>query len=484
MGYPKNLLDAKMLALSDSDFVRFRDLIEGGTLITGGLGSGKSSTSARALALSFLGAGLGGLVLTVKSDETPHWIEYARQTGREKDLVIFNAESGLVFDPLAYMWNTGGRAAAHIETIVELFSTLMSVGKQHVGINNDRYWELACEELMRSVIVMLSAAGERISIASIHQIITSLPVDLKQADDPKWLTSTPCGRLITKLSERRDSYTSEQLDDLDIAVPFALVRWPQLDPRTSSNILSTWSGMASKFTFHPFSRMFCSGRFDFAPEQTTHERKIVILDMPVLEYGRETSRLCQILIKIIFQRAWLRHQFKAGCCNGAFLFQDEFALLMHRHENHFHMVCRGSGIAPVCITPNILNIAAEEFGEQKPGAKTLGFLGLLSLKIFHNQTDIETCNYAADQIGKIYRFLNSYHTGGSAGPEPMHSSFGGSQQLVHIVEPVEFTRLLKPDGNNPLSTAIVYQSGKIFNATRTEQNPEGLNYLPVCFSRE
>src|SRR5579863_2137427 len=99
------LLDLPILGLTEKDVLSLRALVEGGTLITGGLGSGKSSTSGRALALGFLRAGLGGLVLTVKSDETEHWIEYASQTGRSKDLVIFNAESDLTFDPLAYAWN-------------------------------------------------------------------------------------------------------------------------------------------------------------------------------------------------------------------------------------------------------------------------------------------------------------------------------------------------------------------------------------------
>jgi hypothetical protein len=48
------ILDRVILQLSDKDVVRFRDIIEGGCLITGGLGSGKSSTSARNLALSLL----------------------------------------------------------------------------------------------------------------------------------------------------------------------------------------------------------------------------------------------------------------------------------------------------------------------------------------------------------------------------------------------------------------------------------------------
>jgi hypothetical protein len=272
-----------------------------------------------------------------------------------------------------------------------------------------------------------------------------------------------------------------QWDDLEIAIVYLLEKWPSLDPRTRSNVESTWSGMASKFTYSPFREMFSSGRFDFTPEQTTHERKIIIVDMPVLEYGRETSRLCQVLVKIICQRAWLRHQYQPGCCHGCFCFQDEFALLMHRHENHFHMVCRSSAIAPVCITPNILNIAAEEFGEQTPGAKTLGFLGLLSLKIFHANNETQTNEYAANQIGREYRYIDGWNS--SSSEEHHHHGVSGSKQLVHILEPIELTRLAKPDGDSPLSEAIVYMSGRGFNATKTQNRPQGLPYLRVHFSR-
>jgi hypothetical protein len=483
MQAPQDILDRAMVRLSDSDNLRFRDLIEGATLITGGLGSGKSSTSGRAFALAFLNAGLGGLVLTVKSDETANFIEYARITGRTKDLIIFNARSGLTFDPLAYAWNIPGRAAAHIETIVELFTTLMSVGKVYTASSGERYFEFAVEELMRAILIAKSNAGEAISITSIHNIVTSLPSSQEQVDDPGWLNNSPCGQLVLKLRERRASFDESHWADLDIALVFMLEKWPRLDYRTRSNIESTWSGMASKFAYDPFRSLFCSGKFSFTPEQTTHEHKIVIVDMPVLEYGRETSRLSQILIKIMFQRAWLRHQYKRGCCHGGFIFQDEFALLMHRNENHFHMVCRGSAIAPVCITPNILNIAAEEFGEQTPGSKTFGFLGLLSVKLFHAQNEMQTCEYASQQIGKEWRDIGGW-TINSGENSQSHTGVTGHKQLVNIIEPNEFTRLVKPDGANPWSQAIVYMSGRSFNASKTAERPEGRNFLPVFFSRE
>jgi hypothetical protein len=51
------VLDRVILRLSESDVIRFRDLIEGGCYITGGLGSGKTSTVGKLLALSLLQKG-------------------------------------------------------------------------------------------------------------------------------------------------------------------------------------------------------------------------------------------------------------------------------------------------------------------------------------------------------------------------------------------------------------------------------------------
>jgi hypothetical protein len=479
---PKDpLLDRIILQLSPNDAIRFRDAIEGGIAVLGGLGSGKSSTVGRLIALAVLFAGMGGLVLTVKSDETEHWKEYARIAKREKDLVVFNAESGLSFDPLSYFWNAGGRAAAQIEMIVELFSTLLSVGKVYSESSGERYFENAVQELIRASLVVLSSAGERVSIISLHRFISSLPIDPEQLESPSWQNSSYCSQVICRLKKRSEAFEVARLDDLDIAIVFLLEKWPNLDARTRSNIESTWSAMASKFTYSPFREMFCSGRFDFLPEQASHERKIFLIDMPVLEYSRETSRLCQVLIKLVFQRAWLRHQYKPGCCNGTFLFQDEFSFLMHRLDPHFHAVCRGSAVMPVCMTQNILSIAAEEFGEQQPGSKTLGFLGLLGTKIFLANNETLTNHYASDQIGKVYAYVEGWNAGQSE--RDHHSGVSANKQLVHIIEPIEFTRLMKPDGENPLSEGICYLSGRTFNATTTQSNPRGLPYLRVHFSR-
>jgi len=83
-------LDIPLIELSGSDSVAgvwsVRNAVEG-VQIFGGIGSGKTSGSGRMLALKYLAAGFGGLVLTVKPDEKDVWVDYCAKTGRTKDLL-------------------------------------------------------------------------------------------------------------------------------------------------------------------------------------------------------------------------------------------------------------------------------------------------------------------------------------------------------------------------------------------------------------
>jgi hypothetical protein len=474
-----DILDRPILSLSDSDFLRLRDLVEG-TLITGAPGSGKSSTSGKQLAYAFLNTPqMGGLVLTAKAEETQNWIAYAKACGREKDLIVFNAESGDCFDPLHYEFTREGRGAGDVESILDFFDTIINIGKTEQGQGHDPFWSRGATQVQRNVINLLGLANERISIANIDRVIKSLPSRPDEHEEASWQKESYCAQLIESIKARKDTLTPDQWSDLDFATQYIFRKWPAFDERPRSSLEMTWSGMADKFLFNPFNRLFCSGRCSFTPEMTTHEGKIVICDFPLLEYGHETGRLINIILKLIFQRAWLRRELSQSQ-NPVFLWQDEFQYFVTRRDNFFQQTCRGSRVAVVCLTQNILNLS-EELGEGQPGSKTKSFCGNLAVKIAHQQNEPDTATFMADMIGKEYRYLDSYHAGGDI--SHAQASVGGSQQLVHIIEPIEFTRLLKPDSDNPYAQGIVYLSGKTFNATKTERNPKGRNYLPVLFSR-
>jgi hypothetical protein len=477
------ILDHPILSLSETDTLLYRDCCEG-VFISGSPGSGKSSCSGKQLALGLLSIPkLGALICTAKSEETRNWIEYARLCGRESDLIVFNVASGHLFDPLYYEWTRPGRGAGDLEAIIDLFSTLVSIGdKEGSGHSGDEFWRRGCEQLMRNVIKLLDLAEERISIVSIDRVIKSLPTRPNEYEEEQWQRDSYCAQLIASIRARQETLSPEQWSDLDFATQFIFRKWPAFDERPRSSLEMTWAGMADKFLFNPLNRLFCSGVCTFLPEQTMTEGKLVICDFPLLEYGHQTGRLINVMLKLIFQRSWLRRNLPDSL-NPVMLWQDEMQyFIVPRFDNFFQQTCRGSRVAVVALTQNILNLS-EALGESRPDAKTKSFLGNLAIKIFHQQNDVESCTYAADQIGKEYRYLDNYSGGSSS--ENNHSSFnaGASRQLAYTVEPVELTRLVKPDSVNPLAQALVYASGKIFNATITEQNPRGLNYLSVFFSR-
>ena len=71
------------------------DLFEG-VQVFGDSGSGKSSTSAKVLAASMLRAGYGGLVLTVKPEDSTDWKQWLVENGREQDGIFFGRAAAIV----------------------------------------------------------------------------------------------------------------------------------------------------------------------------------------------------------------------------------------------------------------------------------------------------------------------------------------------------------------------------------------------------
>jgi hypothetical protein len=88
----RDILDQRIIQLSKIDSLRFRDLIEGGTLVFGGIGAGKTSSNGSVAARAFPAAHLGDLESSVKSDDIARWIECARESGREEGLIMPDVE--------------------------------------------------------------------------------------------------------------------------------------------------------------------------------------------------------------------------------------------------------------------------------------------------------------------------------------------------------------------------------------------------------
>ncbi|MBK8875529.1 MAG: hypothetical protein IPN13_17070 [Bacteroidetes bacterium] len=147
-----------------------------GTAVFGGLGSGKTSGSAKTLALKLLGLGMGGLILTAKIEERNLWEEYARIARRSNDLIIVEPGGKYRFDLLAYLLEESIKASNSTDNIVEILTNVIQASAdKSSGKSDDPFWENALHMLIYNTIDLCKLAYSRLRIDDMYRLVQSIP---------------------------------------------------------------------------------------------------------------------------------------------------------------------------------------------------------------------------------------------------------------------------------------------------------------------
>lgn len=502
-------LDESLIVIKDKLNWTARNAVEG-VQIFGGIGSGKTSGSGRTLALKYLAAGYGGLVLTVKPTELDEWHRYCQLTGREADLLVVEPGGNHSFNFLDYESKVSGEGNALTENIVQVLKTVIRAGEEKAhGKADDPFWENALDMLMFNVIDLCKLGHDgKVSVDRLYEIVQSLPKQGSNThqlfleayglagndpeknnpvkDKPK-LTAYQVTYLNAyqevkrRHSEWWDTLTTEHMrslvdndtlynQELSKAIPEArllkyidnfIEGYTELNDRTRSIIDFSFSGFLFRLLREPIYSLFCSRPSTFQPEDCING-KIILINLPVKLYHK-VGRDCQILIKYIFQRAMEKRPI-SNDSRPVFLWADEAQNFLHEHDPDFLATARSSRIATVYISQNLPNYKANMGGEHSEH-KVKSFLGTLATKIFHANADVETNKYASELIGDRWRSDVSTTAGGG---ERMSFSRTESTKIDRFIRPEEFTRLKTGSANNKFETeAIIHFQGAIL---KTDEN--------------
>lgn len=463
------------------NFWHLKDAFEG-VQIFGGTGSGKSSGSGQAIARAFLEGNLGGLVLTAKTDEVLAWKEYARQTGRENDLLIVEQGATPRFNFLRYELRRSGAGAGHTENLVNLFCSILEASERRHGQSggNDSYWQRTLKQLLRNAIDLAILAADDVDLPSLYRIITSAPRSAAEAGDTNWQSESVCFTLLELSKERATEKGRAQ--DYELTRDYWLKEFPGLAVETRSVIVSTFTSMADCFLRGLLRELFCTD-LNFQPEDTFNGR-IIILNLPVKEYN-ELGQFAQVLFKFVWQRA-VERRIPPGITRSqaeqsirpVFLWADESQFFANSYDALFQSTARSSRACTVYLTQNLPSYLAT-FSGANSRAEAEAFLGNLQTKIFHANGDPTTNNWAADSIGRTrqvqYYGGMSEGTPARGGAGGMNQSAGGSQVFEYLIQPQEFTMLRTGGEECDLKVdAIIFQGGRRWviagKAGKTTQN--------------
>ena len=468
-------LDFLVSAFSEVDPFTLSDATQG-VQIFGAIGSGKTSGSGRFLAESFLKAGFGGLVLTVKNDERELWEKYCKDSGRE--LLIFSPQEAWRFNFLEYEMKRGGRGAGQTENIVDLFTSVLNLEGEKGGDKANNFWDQALKQLIRNAVELIKLADENLSVVNLYKVISSAPQEKNQTmaieqengevGETTWMKTSFCANLIFKAYNRQD-LTESQQKDLESVKDYWTIDFAGLNEKTRSIITFSFTGLADVFLRGDLRELFTTSTNIF-PE-FTHNGAVILLDLPVHEYGK-TGQFVQSIFKYVWQKATERRT-KSDDMTPVFLWADEAQFFINSHDVKFQTTARSSRACTVYLTQNLPNYISA-LGENL----TYSLLGNLQTKIFHQNSETKTNKYASEIIGQNWQDVLT--TSSNKNPDKDLSSNRGTsfnEQVQYQILPIEFTKLAKGGfETNLLVQGVVFQGGRIWQVN-------GYNFLTVLFEQ-
>ena len=491
-------LDKVLVKFSDNenDYWTAEDAMKG-VAILGGTGSGKTSASGKTLAKKYLSEGWGGLVLCAKTDESKLWEQYCKETGRDKDLIIFGKGSTLqngdeiIFNPIDYEMKRSGEGAGETQNITNIFMNIYRMGNRiaHEGdTKEERYWDTALKRCLNRTIELIQLAEEDLSYKNMVNIIsTSEDITLEKVleevakirrgeenegdSENNYCLQCLATAYLNILDEDDDSL---KLNSFDLVFNYFTQAFPAMGSRTRSVVTESFMGLAEPFLSGLLYRHF-SGRTNIFPEWVYEKNKIIVLNFPVKEF-LEAGIIAQCVFKLLFQQAMERRDV-TKYPTPVFLWADEAQYFVNPYDQIFLTTARGSRASTVFLSQNISNYLAVMGSGSDAKARVDSLMGNLSTKIFHANSDAETNEYASRLIGNEITNMYSQSSSKSFINMNFQKSTSQSEQYLPQVRPKDFT-LLKSGGksNDFIVGSIVFVTGKAWST--------GTNYITTSFNQD
>lgn len=442
-------LDRPLLFFGD-DSLRLRDCVEG-IFISGSTGSGKTSGSGAALARAYLQHGFGGLVTCAKPDDAEIWRRYARETGRERDLIFFGPRHPHRFNYLNFAASLTPADLRPTENLTQLLGTVIEVANRGQSANSqDPYWARAAQQLIRNAVdlVLLARGARGLTLHEIYQVIISAPTDSDQLRSKDWQRGSRCMQLLDGAHRTFQSPISRH--DLTITSNYWLKEFPNLSPRTRGCVISmvtTGIDPLLRGSVHELTNTTTS-----VTPTATHLGKIIILDLPAKLY-HSAGVLVQLIWKQLWQQATEARRVQLGSM-PTFCFCDEAQTFVSRNDSTFLMTARSSRACAIYLTQNLPN-----FRSALGKAETDALIGNLTTKIYHQNGCNETNTHASETISRCWRLRASSGTSrsdDSNGHEKTSHNSSLSDSHEYEVPPEEFLRLRRggPSNNHRVDAII------------------------------
>lgn len=462
-----------------------------GVICFGATGSGKTSGPAKHLAVSYLAADFGGVVLCAKKEERAQWEAWAESVGRwnratqQGDLIIFDKAGKWRFNFLDWeasrLGEGGGLTINIVALLDEIAGSLAGGAGKGEGGGDNKFFEDALHHMNTNLVDLPLFAGIPVSLPQMRAVVNSAPLTPDEAASSKWLDGDgECATII----RAADAITREKGDpdtraDFEECRAYWLQEWPSLSEKTRSIIQLSFSMLVRPLLTRPLRRLFSSDT-NVQPEDT-FQGKIIIIDLPVQEF-RLAGRVANLLWKYCTQIAILRRTQptrEGHYLRPVFLWADECQNFVSSFDTEYQAVARSAGGCTVYLTQT-REALRRVLGNSD---STDALLANLQAKFFCQNTG-DTNEWASKSVfGERWMKVDGSSIGmGALGGGPSVST-NFSYQLRRFVDPVLFSTLRRGGPKHEfLVDCVVYNGGALFR--QDPKNPDEYPFKLLTFNQK
>jgi len=444
-------------------------------LVTGGMGSSKTTSSFSMFGTSFFEtAGCGGFGFGVKYNARMETFAMARNAGRGEDVIMFYPGSGQRFNWIDYESKVHGPGNAIVDNLMDVFVSSTEVISRKMGQSqSEPFWEFSWRQMLKHFLFLDFHANGGIDFLRVLQMCQSLPQNFADLEDWKRFAC------LVALEKATRNCPASQRRSLQLATDYLTREMPGLSERCRSCIQQMCSAMLDPHVRDLYQDAF-GGQSTWTPDDVMDRGKIVIIGYDVERFGL-MGQVINCIVKRCAQRAIARRREKFGSdmnpCRPVAFIMDEAPFLVDSHDERFLRVGRENRAINLWAIQTIPSMVDELGSGDVARNRVDGLLAHFHTKVMHQNDCDVTNNKMAEIISKDLW----WRMGKNVGQTPGGATEGHNWnlQVDYVLPPIAFKQLKRggPKFNWDVRAIVTmpgYQwaDGKWWQAIKFIQNCE------------
>ena len=355
-------------------------------LITGTIGTGKTSSAMYPFTRQLIsyshnneGEKLGMLILDVKGNYYEKVLEFAKEFGRENDVITISLNGKYKYNPLHKPNLKPSILANRLKTILLLFSKN----------NTESYWLDKAAQVLEECIKLCRLYNDNyVTFQELHKLVTMPNYYLEKVN-------------LMREKFAQNELSQSQVYDLLSSITFFQKEFLSLDDRTLSILKSEITRITNCFisdydvlkTFNPIKEDL--NFFGF--EELLEKGKIVVLNMNINEYAN-LSKIIAAYLKLDFQTDVMARLAKNNFSNfrSVCFISDEYSEYCTETDANFFSQSREAKCINIVATQSYTSLLNTLHDQATVNVIIQNFIN----KLWFRNDDIFTIETAQKQIGK------------------------------------------------------------------------------------